>query len=79
MGRGVKIAYTKMNWETAMDEDSPRRSDTLKALTSEDLDRHSVAELETRIQTLEGEIARVRAKLRQADASRAAADALFRR
>lgn len=62
-----------------MDDDSPRRSDTLKALTTEDLDRHSVAELETRIQTLETEIERVRAKLRQADASRTAADALFRR
>ncbi|QCI79716.1 DUF1192 domain-containing protein [Hankyongella ginsenosidimutans] len=51
----------------------------MKALTTEDLDRHSVAELEMRIQTLEGEIERVRAKLRQAGASRAAADALFRR
>lgn len=62
-----------------MDDDSPRRSDTLKALTTEDLDRHSVAELEVRIRTLEDEIARARAKLHQAGSTRAAADALFRR
>lgn len=62
-----------------MDDDLPRRSDTLKALTSEDLDRHSVHELQARITALEAEIARTRAKLQQADASRSAADALFRR
>ncbi len=62
-----------------MDDDPLRRSDTLSALTTEDLDRHSAHELEARIAALEAEIVRTRAKLEQAGATRSAADALFRR
>ncbi len=54
-------------------------ADPLQALTSEDLDPLSVAELDQRIAALEGEIARTRAKRAQASAFRSAADGLFRR
>lgn len=56
-----------------------RRNDLLAQLTRQDLDPLSVAELEARIATLEGEIARVRRKLESAVNHRANADALFKR
>lgn len=62
-----------------MDDHPPVRSDALAALLREDLDPLSVAELEARIVSLEGEIARIRHKLIAAVDHRANADALFRR
>jgi uncharacterized small protein (DUF1192 family) len=46
-------------------------------LSREDLEVFAVAELEERIEALEGEIARVRAQLDRKRAGRAAADAMF--
>ena len=53
--------------------------DPLVQLTKQDLDPLSVEELEERIQTLEGEIARVRAKIDAAVNHRASAEALFKK
>ena len=61
-----------------IDDAPPRRSDTLAALTAEDLDPLSQAELEERIAALEREIARTRARMTHAASQRASADALFR-
>ena len=54
-------------------------SDPLKLLVRQDLDPLSVEELEERIETLEGEIARVRAKMEAAVSHRASADELFKK
>jgi uncharacterized small protein (DUF1192 family) len=53
--------------------------DPLAQLVRQDLDPLSVEELEERIRTLEGEIARVRAKIDAAVNHRASAEALFRK
>jgi uncharacterized small protein (DUF1192 family) len=53
--------------------------DPLKLLTKQDLDPLSVEELEARIALLEGEIARVRAKLEASKSFRASADELFKK
>ncbi|MDB5691600.1 MAG: hypothetical protein JWO81_663 [Alphaproteobacteria bacterium] len=53
--------------------------DPLVQLTKQDLDPLSVEELEERILTLEGEIARVRAKIAAAVNHRASAEDLFRK
>ena len=53
--------------------------DPLKLLTKQDLDPMSVDELEARIAALEGEIARVRAKLDASVSFRASADELFKK
>ena len=53
--------------------------DPLIQLTRQDLDPLSVEELQVRIQTLEGEIARVKAKIDAAINHRASADALFKK
>ena len=53
--------------------------DPLVQLTKQDLDPLSVEELEERILTLEGEIARVRAKIDAAVNHRASAEALFKK
>lgn len=57
----------------------PRGDDPLATLLREDLDRLSVAELESRITALEGEIARCRRKIEAAANHRASADAIFRK
>lgn len=54
-------------------------SDPLSLLVKQDLDPLSVEELEARIAVLEGEIARVRAKVEAAVNHRASADALFKK
>jgi uncharacterized small protein (DUF1192 family) len=54
-------------------------SDPLVQLTKQDLDPLSVEELDERIVTLEGEIARVRAKMDAAVNHRASAEALFKK
>ena len=53
--------------------------DPLKLLTRQDLDPLSVDELQARIAILEGEIARVKAKLENAVNFRSTADELFRK
>lgn len=53
--------------------------DPLKLLTRQDLDPLSVEELEARIAVLEGEIARIKAKIEAAVNHRASADALFKK
>ncbi len=62
-----------------LDDAPPRPDDILAELVRQDLDRFSVAELESRVATLEGEIARARARIQYAVNHRASADALFRR
>jgi uncharacterized small protein (DUF1192 family) len=53
--------------------------DPLKLLTKQDLDPLSVDELQARIEILEGEIARVKAKLENAVNFRSTADELFKK
>ena len=63
-----------------LDELFPSKpDDPLVQLTRQDLDPLSVEELEERIATLEGEIARVRAKIDAAVNHRASAEALFKK
>ena len=62
-------------------DDLPRRKpdDALVALGRQDLDPLSVDELAERIQLLEAEVARTRAKLQGAQSFRSAADSLFKK
>lgn len=53
--------------------------DPLTLLTRQDLDPLSVEELRARIEILEGEIARVKAKLDASVSFRASADELFKK
>ena len=53
--------------------------DPLTLLVKQDLDPMSVEELRLRIQALEGEIARAKAKIERSVNHRASADALFKR
>jgi uncharacterized small protein (DUF1192 family) len=63
-----------------VDGDEPRfrADDHLQAVVRQDLDPLSVAELEARIVTLEGEIARSRAKIQFAVNHKASAESLFK-
>jgi uncharacterized small protein (DUF1192 family) len=56
-----------------------RPDDPLVALLKQDIDRHSIDELEERVEALKSEIARCEAKISAASNHRNAADALFRR
>ena len=60
------------------DEPRARADDALKAVVTQDLDPLSVAELEARIVLLEGEVARVRAKMQFAVSHKASAESLFK-
>ncbi len=61
-------------------DDAPSRpNDALTELLRQDLYPFSVAELDSRIASLEGEIARTRAARDRSVNHRASADALFRR
>ena len=60
-------------------DDTPRSDDPLAQLVRQDLDPLSVAELESRITALEGEIARCRMKMERAVNHKASAEDLFRR
>lgn len=63
-----------------LDDNEPRkRDDALVALLRQDLDPLSVAELDERIERLEAEIVRTRAKRDAASKFRSAADSLFKR
>ena len=53
--------------------------DPLAALTNQDLDPLSIDELNARIETLEAEISRARARIDRAVNHRANADGLFKR
>ena len=57
-------------------EDPPKKQPDIAV--GENLDLHSVAELEQRVQALESEIARTRAAIAAKQASKDAADAFFR-
>ena len=58
-------------------EPRPRRGETLTALGREDLDAHSIEDLEERIAGLEQEIVRARAAIESKRSKKTAADALF--
>ena len=58
---------------------SGRPGDPLALLVRQDLDPFSVAELRLRIEALQGEIARIEARLTKAVDHRASADSLFKR
>ncbi|RAK57576.1 DUF1192 domain-containing protein [Phenylobacterium deserti] len=53
------------------------RGQRLAEALREDLDLYGVAELQERIELLQGEIARVQAQIERKQAGRAAAEALF--
>ena len=61
-----------------MEEEIVRKSDTLSALVTEDLDILGLEELEERISVLKTEIERVKAVLESKKGSRADAEALFK-
>ena len=56
-----------------------RPDDPLVALLKQDIDRHSIADLEERIEALQGEIARCKGKVDFAKNHRSAADAIFKK
>jgi uncharacterized small protein (DUF1192 family) len=58
-------------------EPRPRRGEALTALGREDLDAHSIEDLEERIAGLEQEIVRARAAIESKRSKKTAADALF--
>jgi len=58
---------------------SGRPGDPLTLLVRQDLDPFSVEELRLRIEALQGEIARIEARLARAVDHRASADSLFKR
>lgn len=61
-------------------DDRPRpRGDAASLLSGESLDSYSLDELDVRVETLETEIARIKAHRDKAAAHRFAADALFRK
>ncbi|MFT4028228.1 MAG: DUF1192 family protein [Novosphingobium sp.] len=61
-------------------DDRPRpRGDAASLLSSESLDSYSLDELDARVETLEAEIARIKAHRDKAAAHRLAADAFFRK
>ena len=60
-------------------DEAPRRDDPLALLVRQDLDPLSVAEMESPIAALEGEIARCRQKMERAVNHKASAESLFRR
>ena len=62
-----------------LDDALPRPSDLVAQLVRQDLDPLSVAELETRITALEGEIARCRQRMQRAVNHKASAEGLFKR
>ena len=73
---GASVNFAAMD----LDELFPDKpDDPLKLLTKQDLDPLSVDELQARIALLEGEIARVKAKLENAVNFRSTADELFKK
>jgi uncharacterized small protein (DUF1192 family) len=56
-----------------------RPDDPLVAMLRQDIDPLSVAELQERIEALQGEIARCEGKIAFANSHRSAADALFKK
>ena len=74
--RGVPVNVASMDLDDLF-PDKP--DDPLTLLTKQDLDPLSVEELQARIELLESEIARVKAKLDASINFRASADELFKR
>ena len=58
-------------------EPRPRQGQALKDLSREDLDLHSVEDLNARIEALQAEISRSQAAIEAKSSRRNAADALF--
>lgn len=80
-GRFIDMRAARVN-VAAMDLDElfpDKPDDPLTLLTKQDLDPFSVHELEARIQILEAEIARVKAKLDSSVSFRASAEDLFKK
>lgn len=65
--------------DLSSNREPPDSGSLLAQLLREDLDRLSIEELDARIEALEEEIARARAKRDQSRAFRSAADGLFRK
>jgi uncharacterized small protein (DUF1192 family) len=65
-----------MDWDELLPS---KPDDPLTQLTRQDLDPLSVEEMAARIETLEAEIARTRAKMEAAKSFRASADAIFKK
>lgn len=61
-----------------LEDATPRPGDPMVAVTRQDLDPLSVAELDARVAALESEIARTKAKREKAVNHRASADSLFK-
>jgi uncharacterized small protein (DUF1192 family) len=61
-----------------MEDATPRAGDPLIAVTRQDLNPLSVAELDARVAALEAEIVRTRARREKAVNHRASADGLFK-
>jgi uncharacterized small protein (DUF1192 family) len=77
----IDLANASVNFAVMdLDELFPDKpDDPLKLLTRQDLDPLSVDELQARIEVLEAEIARVKAKLENAVNFRSTADELFKK
>ena len=73
---GVAVNFPRMDPEDLFPK---RAEDPLSLLRRQDLDPLSVEDLQLRIEALEQEIVRTRAKLQAAVNHRASADALFKR
>ena len=65
-----------MDWDELLPS---KPDDPLTQLTRQDLDPLSVEEMEARIEALEAEIVRTRAKMEAAKSFRASADAIFKK
>lgn len=61
-----------------MEDATPRPGDPMVAVARQDLDPLSVAELDARVEALEAEIARTKARRDKAVNHRASADSLFK-
>jgi uncharacterized small protein (DUF1192 family) len=73
---GPKVDSGRMDLEELFPS---KPDDPLALLVKQDLDPLSVDELNERVETLEGEIARVKAKIEAAVNHRASAEDLFRK
>lgn len=73
---GVRVNVWRMDLDDLYAK-SP--GDPLTLLVKQDLDPMSVEELGLRVEALEGEIARVKARIERSVNHRASADALFKR
>lgn len=71
-----RSTFLRMDWDELLPN---KPDDPLTQLTRQDLDPLSVDELHARIEALEAEIARVKAKIDASVSFRASADAIFKK